>query len=383
MSYCNNCDKTDCGGGCGGCDPCKKGCSPAKYDGSFNIQIDPFDDSTWVVTWNCVPHRIRVPKTRETDTFLSTNYTDATLNYKSEKHTDKITGEQLGSLINLNDLRDVSANAPENCSFLVFNPGCGECPCSPEEAMWQKYHIPDAGDCVVEPDSDGYYHVLVKDDCGCIKECRIPVVPNGLTTINYVRDSVPDDPDFPWYYGCYNDTINLHLAQNAPAYFGKFPLKVTVNYGVQVIKSSVSPNVNFRSLVVPVVNDTTINVEKESSILQGNATYSASGPEMPWGSQALRGSMTFIVPKGKEAYLHHEFRLRTNASFPNYATNSLDGQRVPDDIASQVDKLLYVGSRLNALQVIVEPTFGSANMDPVVDPERQQLDPAVDEYPGL
>lgn len=351
----------------------------------FDISIDPFDSSYWNVTLNGMLHKVKVPKMNETDTKLSTNYSNSTLIYNAEKHTDIIKGSQIGEIINLSELRDVDAYNPDSCDILVFDPGCSNCGdgCKPKPAMWKKYHIPDAGDCEIEPDDDGYYKVLIKDDCGCIRECRLPVVPNGMTTINYVRDSVPDDPDFPWYYGAYNDKINLYLAQNAQKFFGKYALKVTVNYGIQVIHSQFTPNVNFRSLVVPVVEGGDINVTRESSILQDNSTWSSGGPDIPWGSVSMRGSFTFIVPKGKEAYLHHEFRLRTTASFPNYATNALDGQRVPDNIASQVDQIRYTASRLNALQVIVEPTFGSMNMTPVVDSERNQLDAAVDEYPAL
>jgi hypothetical protein len=55
----------------------------------------------------------------------------------------------------------------------------------------------------------------------------MPEGPEGSTTINYVRDSVPDDPDFPFYYGIYNDRINLYLAQNAPQWFNKYDLEIT------------------------------------------------------------------------------------------------------------------------------------------------------------
>lgn len=369
---------------CDSCNPCG-GCGAAHNKTYFNLQADPLDAGYWLWELGCEHGRIKLPKLPIACPQLTTNYSNATLNLSmGDCEPQIVTGEQLGSLINLNDLRDVDAKDPDACSLLVFNPGCAEGDCSPDVMQWKKYTIPDAGDCEIEPDEDGYYHVLTKTECGCIVECRIPVVPNGMTTINYVRDSVPDDPDFPWYYGQYNDTINLRLADNASQYFGKYALKVTVNYGIQVIKSSAVANMNFRSLVVPVVNDTIVNVEKESSILQGNITYNASSPEIPWGTQALRGSFTFIVPKGKEAYLHHEFRVRTQSSFPNYApANALDGQRIPDAEVVTPNLLRYVGSRLNALQVVVEPTNGTANMDPVVDPERAQLDPPVDEYPTL
>lgn len=328
---------------------------------------------------------MKIPKINETDTKLSTSFTNKALVYNAEKHTDTITGGQLGSLINVADLRDVDATNADSCDLMVYNPYCDECGdgCKPKNARWKAYHIPDAGDCEVELGDDGYYRVLVKDGCGCIKECRLPVAASGMISINYVRDSVPDDPDFPWYYGCYNDTINLYLAQNAARYFGKYALEVTVNYGIQAVKSDATPNYNFRSLLVPVIADSEVDVTREASILQGGATYSESSPAIPWGSASLRGSFTFIVPKGKEAYLHHEYRIRTNASFPNYATHAKDGQKVPDEEAGQIDRMVWAGSRLNALQVIVRPTNGIANYEPVADVERNQLDAPEDSYPNI
>lgn len=374
---CDNCNS------CDSCNPCG-GCGAARNKTYFNLHADPYDSGYWLWEMNCENGRIKLPRFPLACPSLSTNYSNATLNLSmGDCEPQVVTGEQLGSLINMADIRDVDAKDPDACDLLVFNPGCSDTDCSPDVMKWKKYHIPDAGDCLMEPDDDGYYKVLVKTDCGCIKECRLPVVPSGMVSINYIRDSVPDDPDFPWYYGQYNDTINLHLADNAPAYFGKYALEVTVNYGIQAVKSTVTPGYNFRSLVVPVVQGApVVDVEKEASILQGNASYSAT-PQIPWGSQSLRGSFTFIVPKGKEASLHHEYRIRTNASFPNYATNALDGKKVPDAEASQIDHMLWAASRLNALQVIVRPTNGVSNMEPVVDAVRGQLDPAVDEYPTL
>lgn len=377
---CNNCNR------CGD-DPCScGGCKPARYSCDFSIQVDPFNPYVWLFD-NCGKlSRVDIPKIPETCTHLSANFSAASLIYDGECGKDIITGRQIGQLINLDDLRDVEAPDADSCDLLVFDPGCAECGdgCKPKPAMWRNYHIPDAGDCEVEPDDDGYYHVLIKDDCGCIKECKIPVVPNGSAVINYIRDSVPDDPDFPWYYGCYNDTINLHLAQNVPQWFGKYDLEVTVNYGIQAVKSTASKCVNFRSLMVPVVAGTSINVAKMSSILQDDTTYSASGPEIPWASKSMRGSISFIVPKGKEAYLHHEYRLRTVDSHAAYYLNSTyDGKRVPDDIAGQIDTMPYNASRLNALQIIAKPARGISNLNPVVDTERGQLDAPVDEYPNI
>lgn len=377
--YCNKC------GSCGG-DPCGCGCKPAKYGCDLNIMANPFDPSIWNVTINGATTRVKIPKFNETDTKLSTNYTSASLIYNAEKHTDIITGAQLGALIKMEDLRDTETGNADSCDLLVYNPFCDECGdgCAPKNARWTNYHIPDAGDCEVELDDDGYYHVLIKDDCGCIRECKLPVMANGSTQISYIRDSVPDDPDFPWYYGIYNDTINLHLAENAPAFFGKYDLEITVNYGIQVVHSTVSPNTNFRSLLVPVAEGSTVDPTMFASILQDQSTtHHTDAPYIPWGTVCMRGSLVFYVPKGKEASLHHEFRLRTKQSAAQYATNALDGQKVPDNIAGQVDKMLYTASRLNALQIVVKPARGTSNTSPVTDPERSQLDPAVDAYPNI
>lgn len=378
---CNNC--SSCGQ-----DPCScGGCRPAKYGCDFNIMANPYDGSIWNVTINGATTKVKIPKINETDTKLSTNYTSSSLIYNAEKHVDTITGAQLGALIKMEDLRDTEASNADSCDLMVYNPFCDECGdgCKPKNARWRNYHIPDAtSDCEVELGEDGYYRVLVKDDCGCIKECRLPVMADGSIAISYVRDSVPDDPDFPWYYGIYNDTINLYLAQNASAFFGKYDLEVTVNYSIQVVHSTVSPNTNFRSLLVPVVEDSAIDATMFSSILQDQSTVSFNEtPYLPWGTVCLRGSFIFYVPKGKEASLHHEFRLRTHDSHAAYATNALDGQKVPDEIAGQVDKMLYTASRLNALQIVVKPARGTSNTNPVVDAERSQLDAPVDVYPNI
>ena len=378
MNACNKC--STCGP-----DPCGcGGCKPAKYGCDFNIMANPYDASIWNITINGATKRVKIPKINETDTKLSTNYTSSSLIYNAEKHTDIITGEQLGQLIRLEDLRDTETSAADSCDILVYDPFCSDCGdgCKPKNARWRNYHIPDAGDCEMEPDEDGYYKILKKNDCGCIEECRLPVIASELTAIDYMRDSVPDDPDFPWYYGCYNDTINLHLAENAQKYFGKYALKVTVNYGVQAILSEFCPNYNFRSLLVPVIAGEEINVELEASTVQGFCGFKSDGDRsIPWGTQSLRSSFTFIVPKGKEASLHHEYRVRTMASFPNYYTGAWDGQKVPDAEA-ELNKALHPASRLHALQILIEPTMGISNFEPVKDAIRNQLDDPIDVYPN-
>lgn len=388
--FCNKCKKTcdcgpqkpnnnPCGGGCGSCGPAKYGCA-------FDIQVSPYDPSTWIFDFCGCLYKIKAPTLNETCTTLHTNYSNSTLVLNGECGKSIITGDQLGNIINIDALRNVEIEDAESCDFLVFDPGCINCGdgCKPIEAKWRNYHIPDAGDCEIEVDDDGYYHVLIKDDCGCIRECRLPVVPDDSTIVDYTRDSVPDDPDYPWYYGCYNDTINLYLEQNVAKWFGKYPLEVTVNYGIQSIKSDLCPNTNFRSLIVPVVEGTSINVQMMSSILQGQSLGYDGTPALPWGSMSLRSSFTFIVPKGKDAYLHHEFRIRTNPSWPNYALNpTYDGIIVPSSEVTTVNTLRWPASRLNALQIIVRPVRSTPNFDPVKDAERSQLDYPTDEYPTV
>lgn len=381
----------NCCNKCNSCNPCNKcggSCCPAKYNCSFNIEMSPYDEYTWIVTTCGMPHKVKIPKFPETCTSLSVNGTDATLVYKGECDTDIITGEQLGSIIRLNDLKDVDASMPDHCSMLVFDPFCAECGdgCTSPADMWKPYSIPDAGDCVIPLDEDGYYKVLVKDDCGCIKECRLPAKPDDEDKIIYLRDSTPEDPDYPWYYGIYNETINLYLAKNVPKWFGKYDLEITVNYDVQVILSYKCKNTNYRSLVVPCVEGQRGDAAYDSSILQGQSTWEDKISPMrgtPWGTVTQRSSITFVVPKGKEAYLHHEFRLRSAESFPKYVENLLDGQKVPDEIASQYNVIPWTASRLHALQCIIKPTSGEVDKNPTRDEIRNQLDHWEDWYPNI
>lgn len=378
MSRCSKC----------GCDPCGGGCEPARYSCDYDIQVDPYDPYVWLLN-NCGKiNKIKIPKVPETDTFLHVDFSSASLIYDAEKHQDVIPGCDLGSIISLDCLRDVEAPAPESCDLLVFDPGCSPCGpgCKPRPAQWHNYHIPDAEDCIVELGEDGYYKVLIKDECGCIKECRLPAKPDDEDKIIYLRDSTPEDPDYPWYYGIYNEKINLYLAKNVPKWFGKYDLEITVNYDVQVILSYKCKNTNYRSLVVPCVEGQRGDAAYDSSILQGQSTWEDKISPMrgtPWGTVTQRSSITFVVPKGKEAYLHHEFRLRSAESFPKYVESSLDGQKVPDEIASQYNVIPWTASRLHALQCIIKPTSGEVDKAPVRDEIRNQLDHWEDWYPNI
>lgn len=267
---------------------------------------------------------------------------------------------------------------PDNCSILMHSPSCDA---ATGEVQW--YQIPQAeeGDCMMEPDKDGYYHVVTLDDCGCPVECKLPVMPGGMSHLNYMRDSTPDDPDYPWYYGNYNEDIQLHLKENAPTFFGKYDLKVTVNYDVQAIKSDKMPdNYHWTSIVAPTIQGEEPKIDKNSSILKGFGIASTQGVQIPWGTASLRSSIVFIVPKGKEAYLHHEYRVRTNKSFPNYDTGAWDGQKVPDNEAT-LNSAKHPCSRLHSLQVLVEPTFGVTSYEATTDGIKDKLDAATDLLP--
>lgn len=133
---CNSC-QNDCG------NPCN-GCGPAHYDHSFSITASPFDPTTWNVHYCGKMFPVKIPQIAETDTTLSTNYSNATLNYNSERHVDTTTGAQLGALINVGDLRDVEADYDTDamCYELVYHKygECGE-GCQSVENRWTTFSI--------------------------------------------------------------------------------------------------------------------------------------------------------------------------------------------------------------------------------------------------
>lgn len=135
----NNCNK------CSSCNTCGcGGCQPARYDCSWNIEASPYDPNTWVVTTGGMAHKVKIPGLNETDTTLSTDYSNSTLNYKAEKHTDTITGGQLGDIINISDLRDVNFDLglEGNCYELIYTKkaSCGAGCVSAEDA-WHTFNI--------------------------------------------------------------------------------------------------------------------------------------------------------------------------------------------------------------------------------------------------
>lgn len=56
----------------------------------------------------------------QTDTSLIVDVIDRLLQFSAERHTDSITAEQLGSILHLNDLGDVSTKGADNGSMMIY-----------------------------------------------------------------------------------------------------------------------------------------------------------------------------------------------------------------------------------------------------------------------
>jgi hypothetical protein len=228
-------------------------------------------------------------------------------------------------------------DAVRPCDLFVFSPDCSRDPDNPQYNKWVPYHIPDAGNCVIQPDSEGYSKVLIKDDCGCIRECKLFVQQN---TYEYtLRDSWPDDPDEPFRHGTFTEVIDVALDQKIPMW-GVTDLEVTVQYSYGVQNHSGDGNSgrrNFKSIVVPMdsagATPSMTDIFTKASVLQ-------SCNLIPWGSWELQACRTFIVPKGQKLYLHHSVECR-----------NINGQLMPESDTA-------ASSRLHALRVFVKATKG-------------------------
>lgn len=137
-------------GYCGSCASAKKdchecgGCGPAAYDCEVSLTVDPYNSDIWNFDFCGKIFPLNAPQSRETDTTLSTNYSNAGLIYSAEKHTDTITGAQLGSLIRVEDLRDTECDydTPAMCYELIYHK-YGECGdgCKSVENGWSTFSI--------------------------------------------------------------------------------------------------------------------------------------------------------------------------------------------------------------------------------------------------
>lgn len=141
MNSCN-CNR-NCNQCCDPCDPCKQSCT-ARYGCQFNIEVSPYDPTTWVVTIGGMTYKVKVPECNETDTTLATDSDGATLRYKAEKHTDVIPGANIGDIINLNELRNVEIDdgLAGHCYELIFRKfaECGD-GCRSALDKWENFNI--------------------------------------------------------------------------------------------------------------------------------------------------------------------------------------------------------------------------------------------------
>lgn len=352
---CSRCG-TNCGGTCDACaeNPCsgccKNPCLRWGFDGCYlrgrcadGTELDPLDLCAWLkVHETCTEFKL-VPN--GTGQSYMEYLNECGESYKL--YVCDFLG--LGELSCLNDVM-WNDDGPQSCDIMVYDPCCGDDACDKTAGHWTNYHIPDAGDCEIEADTDGYYHVLVKNDCGCIEECKF--FATSKTWEYGLRDSWPDDPDWPFSMGSRmgdnSEIIDLQLDTKIPM-FGKTDLEVTVQYayGIQNTGASsatgqIAGDHNFKSIVTPTKTPThspnVTDIISNAIVVQGTNTC-------PWGSWEWQVSRTFIVPKGEKLYLNHVIEER------DINTNLVPFQG--ESLTPTQDS-----SRLHALHVFVRATKG-------------------------
>lgn len=346
-----------CGGGCSA-GKCQRGRFQWGFGGENRcflkgrldgVDLTPLDLCSWLYC-------------HETDTKMTLvpNGEDSYIQYSSERDINGCEGEEtepdriyICDLLNLGSIQclaDVSSKPPKSCDLFVFNPSCDDedCEdCAGEDQVdkWVPYTIPDAGDCVAEADAEGYFHVLTKDSCGCIKECKIKDF--GDTYQYVLRDSYPDDPDWPFTYGNYSESIDLKLAQHVPELFGKSDLEVTVQYGFGVGIPNSTPMGNIQSLAIPTQIGGVSDIVNNAIVLQDTTV-------LPWGTWEKQASRTILVPSGRGLSLEHSVIVRTQSSVPGPYITQWDGQSY-DGVGPAGSAKTHF-SRLHALVVTVRAT---------------------------
>lgn len=351
-----------CNNPCGRCNPCGDDCEKAccknpclqwGFDGCYlrgrcadGTELNPLDLCAWLDEHEtCTSFRL-VPNGEGGSYIEYLNECD-----ESQKIyvCDFLSLGSIGCLGDVKIIADKETGKPKSCSYLVYDPECGV-PGSATADKWTNYHIPDAGDCVVEMDDDGYYRVLVKDGCGCIKECRM--LPSDTVYEYSLRDAWPNDPDWPFSVGSRmgdnSEIIDLMLDQKVPI-FGKTDLEVTVQYAYGIQNTTPagqsSDEKNFKSMVVPTKTPT--HTPSVTDMLQNTWTVQGVNAH-PWGSAEWQVSRTVLVPKGEKLYLTHTIEVRmlsgSSITFMPYGGES----DTPSDDSS----------RLHALRVVVKAAKG-------------------------
>jgi hypothetical protein len=341
---------------CGGCDPCENTCADSccnnaclrwGFDGCYlrgrcadGTELTPLDLCAWLKVHETCTELLLVPDTShgEQDGGYMLYKNECGEEYKFWV-CDFLSLASIRCLKDVYDYSDPDSGEPDAvkpCDLFVFSPDCSRDPDNPIYNKWVPYTIPDAGDCVIQPDADGYSKVLIKDECGCIRECKLFVQQN---TYEYaLRDSWPDDPDWPFTHGSFTEVIDIQLDSKIPMW-GVTDLEVTVQYayGIQNHGDGISSRRNFKSIVTPSdVNDpnpSLADTYSKAIVLQGSNL-------IPWGSWEWQASRSFIVPKGKKLFLVNKVECR-----------DINGNMMGtgDSVAS---------SRLHALHVFVRATKG-------------------------
>ena len=348
-----------CGNPCSRCNPCEDGCEKAccknpclnwGFDGCYlrgrcadGTELNPLDLCAWLDEHEtCTSFRL-VPNGEGGSYIEFLNECD-----ESQKIyvCDFLSLGEIGCLGDVKIIPDPDTGKPRPCDYMVFDPGCGD-PCSTTSGKWTNYHIPDAGDCLIEMDDDGYYRLLIKDECGCIKECRM--LPTDTTYEYSLRDAWPDDPDWPFSIGSRmgnnSEIIDLKLDQKVPI-FGKTDLEVTVQYAYGIQNTTTGTRTrNFKSMVVP--TNTPTHTPTISEKMQN--TWTVQGVNnLPWGSAEWQVSRTVLVPKGKKLYLTHTIEVR----------ELVNGAIAFMPYGGETKNPTNDSSRLHALRVLVKATKG-------------------------
>lgn len=131
---------------CNTCDPCHKSSYgyPEPISGIDKVAGKAatyrFNLSGKTVAWDFKPGIYE----GQTDTSLIVDIIGRLLRFSAERHTDSITAEQLGSILHLNDLGDVSTKNADNGSMMVYKKN-DTCPagCFGTNNTWEPWNALD------------------------------------------------------------------------------------------------------------------------------------------------------------------------------------------------------------------------------------------------
>lgn len=138
---CQKCGATPCG-----CNKCQKEtCAcPEPVLGIDRVADKPatyrFNDNGLTTIWDFQPGIYD----GQTDTSLVTDVIARLLRFSAERHTDTITAEELGAILHLNDLGDVSTKGAEDGAMMVYKKS-DTCPagCIGTNNVWEPWNALD------------------------------------------------------------------------------------------------------------------------------------------------------------------------------------------------------------------------------------------------